>query len=279
MNPTLRRAVRRLAQPVLEIALPWAERVTGFHTARGDYLPTRLRMLTGRYEAEELGLMRQFLKPGQTVIDAGANVGYTTRFLARAVGGGGRVLALEPNPLIFPLLQQNLAAFLNVEAHNLGLSSRDGESLLFLAGHNYSVASFSEEYPATHLKYMENEAMTTVPVRIERGDEFLRGVGIGRLDVLKIDVEGWELDAFCGLEQTLSGSPGLAIFCEFNPSAQKCSRHEPRELLAWFFDRGFALHYPDDGQLRPLSLAAVDAFIEETAAKSHSTLFATQAKG
>ena len=276
MNPVLRRVLRRIGKPALELALPWAERFTGFRTARGDYLPSRLRMLTGRYEAEEFALMRQFLRPGQTVLDIGANVGYTTRFLARAVGPTGRVYAFEPNPLIFPLLKENLTRFEQVKTHNLGLASSAGEFPLFLAGNNHSVACFSEEYPATHLAYMENETMATVLAHVDRGDELLQREGVDHIDILKIDVEGWELNALAGLEQTIARSAGVAIFCEFNPAAQRCAGHEPQDLLHWFVDRQFVLSYLEGGRLESVSAGSIDQFTAQVAARSHSTLFATR---
>ena len=83
-------------------------------------MPNRLRMFIGSYEAEELGLMRRFLWTGQTIIDAGANIGYTARFFAGAVGETGKVYAFEPNPVIFPLLEQNVAGSEQVKTFNLG---------------------------------------------------------------------------------------------------------------------------------------------------------------
>ena len=95
MNSILHRAARRFGKPVLEATPPWVERLTGFQTARGDYLPN----------------------------DVGANVGYTARFFAQAVGRTGDVHAFEPNPVIYPLLKQNVASLERVGVYNLGLSS------------------------------------------------------------------------------------------------------------------------------------------------------------
>src|SRR5437879_5821457 len=139
MNATLWKVGRRLGKPILEVALPRVERLTGFRTAAGDYLPNRLRMFVRSYEAEELRLMRQLLRPGQTIIDAGANIGYTARFFAEAVGETGRVYAFEPNPVIFPLLEKNVAGIGQIKTFNLGLSSQTDEIDLFLAGNNHSV--------------------------------------------------------------------------------------------------------------------------------------------
>ena len=211
MNATLWRVSRRLGKPILEVALPRAERLTGFRTAAGDYLPNRLRMFVGSYEAEELNLMRRSLWPGQTIIDAGANIGYTARFFAEAVGETGKVYAFEPNPLIFPLLEKNVAGSEQVKTFNLGLSSRTDEIDLFLAGNNHSVASFSEKYPAMHLAYRKDETVRSVRVKVVSGDELVRAEGINHIDAIKLDVEGWELHVLAGFEKTIAKSPGSAF--------------------------------------------------------------------
>jgi FkbM family methyltransferase len=276
MNSILHRAARRFGKPVLEATLPWVERLTGFQTARGDYLPNRLRILAGRYEAEELDLMRPLLRPGQTIIDVGANVGYTARFFAQAVGRTGAVHAFEPNPVIYPLLKQNVASLEQVSVYNLGLSSSNDELPLFLAGNNHGVACFSEKYPATHLAYREDEPMRTVNAKVVIGDEFLERKGIDHVDVIKIDVEGWELNILSGLAQTISASRNLTLFCEFNPQAQECAGRGRTELIDWLVNRQFSLAYPWDGELRSLSSESLESFIADPGPKGFTTLFATQ---
>jgi FkbM family methyltransferase len=276
MNSILHRAARRFGKPVLEATLPWVERLTGFQTARGDYLPNRLRILTGRYEAEELDLMRPLLRPGQTIIDVGANVGYTARFFAQAVGRIGDVHAFEPNPVIYPLLRQNVASLEQVSVYNLGLSSSNDELPLFLAGNNHGVACFSEKYPATHLAYREDEPMRTVNAKVVIGDEFLERKGIDHVDVIKIDVEGWELNVLSGLTQTILASRGLTLFCEFNPQAQECAGRGRTELIDWLVNRQFSLAYPGDGELRSLSSESLENFLTDPGPKGFTTLFATR---
>ena len=276
MNSILRRAARRFGKPVLEATLPWAERLTGFQTARGDYLPNRLRILTGRYEAEELDLMRPLLRPGQTIIDVGANVGYTARFFAQAVGRTGDVHAFEPNPVIYPLLKQNVANLEQVSVYNLGLSSGNGEFPLFIAGSNHAVACFAEKYPASHLVYREGETMRSVDAKVVMGDQFLKQKGIDHVDVIKIDVEGWELNVLSGLAETISASHDLTIFCEFNPRAQECAGRAPVVLINWLMNRQFSLAYPFHRHLRSLSNDTVESFIANPGAKGFTTLFATR---
>ena len=276
MNSLLRQ-LGRFVKPVLETTLPWAERLTGFRTAPGDYLPDRLRILTGRYEAEELELMRPLIWPGQTVIDVGANVGYTTRFFAQRVGPTGKVHAFEPNPLIYPLLKQNLAGWAQVSVYNLGLASVNGKLPLFVAGTNQGVSCFSEKYPAKHLAYRKGETMRTVDAEVVIGDEFLKRKAIHHVDVIKIDVEGWELDVLSGLAETISSARGLTLFCEFNPQAQECAGHAPAELVDWLLNRQFSLAYPVDGELRPLVNDTVGDLIRNPSAKGFAALFARRA--
>jgi FkbM family methyltransferase len=274
LPPLLRRAVRHFAKPALETFLPWAERLTGFRTPDGDYLPYRLAMLLRRYELTELRLMQGFLAPGQTILDVGANVGYTTRFFAKQVGRSGRIHAFEPNPLIFPLLQKNVARFQNVEVYNLGLSTADGEIPLFLAGNNHFVGGFSPDYAVRQLAYGTKKSPDSVSAQVVQGDGFLRARGIERLDVVKIDVEGWELRVLSGLESIVSRSRTLVIFCELNPVAQECAGRPPGELVDWFFDRHFTITYANDGKLQSLSADSVDEIIARARASNHITLFA-----
>jgi FkbM family methyltransferase len=274
MRSPLRRLTRRLAKSTLELVLPIAESATGFRTARGDYLPNRIKILIGRYEVAERNLMQPFLKPGQVIVDVGANVGYMSRFFAQSVGPTGKVCAFEPNPMIFSLLKRNVSKFKHAFAHNVALSTGAGEAQLFLAGRDHSVASFAREYSATHVFYQDSGELNSVSVKLVNGDDFLSKIDIDKIDVLKIDVEGWELNVLDGLERTIAASPNLTIFCEFNPAAQECAGHNKTELLNWFFDRGFSVSCPEHNQLRALSRSSVEKFVSELAPNAFVTVFA-----
>jgi FkbM family methyltransferase len=272
----LRKLGKRILKSTLELTLPWAERVRGFQTARGDYLPNRLKMLIGRYEADEIELMQSFLRPGQTIVDVGANVGYLTRSFARSTGRLGKVFAFEPNPLIFSLLEKNVSGFPQVAAFNLGLSTQAGELPLFMAGRDYSVASFARAYPETHVFYQESGQINSVRVELVAGDNFMKGLGLAKIDILKVDVEGWELNVLAGLEKTIEASRPLTLFCEFNPAAQECAGRARSELFEWLFDRQFRLSWPAQGKLERLTRADLALWIDNFAPGAFTTIFATR---
>lgn len=271
----MRSLLRRSAKAILEFSLPAAERLAGFRTPRGGYLPNRIRMLFGKYEAAEIRLMKQFLQPGQTIVDVGANVGYLTSFFAHAAGPSGKVLAFEPNPNIFSLLQKNTARFTQVSTYNVALSNSSGELPLFIAGTDQSVGSFAREYPATHVFYQESGILRSVAAKLVNGDEFLTQLAIKTIDILKLDVEGWEVNALHGLERTIAASPRLTIFCEFNPAAQECAGWRRVDLVNWFLERRFSLFRARAGRLDRISPASIQDFVGQIEPQGFITLFAT----
>lgn len=87
------------------------------------------------FEPEVLAFLKDRLLPGQTAVDVGANVGYISLYLAKRVGPSGRVVAFEPNPYAFGLLESNkrLNGFDHLHIHRAGLGSSDMETA-FLCG-------------------------------------------------------------------------------------------------------------------------------------------------
>ena len=99
-------------------------------------LIAREAFLTGLYGAQETALLRAILRPGGTFVDVGANWGYFTLLAAHLVGRGGRIVAFEPDPRLFRLLEANLAANGIRTAEALPVAAADRAGTLSLAGHD-----------------------------------------------------------------------------------------------------------------------------------------------
>jgi len=144
-------------------------------------------ILEGIYDRNDV--MRA--RAGESVIDVGANVGVFAIVQARR---GARVVCFEPHPGAFANLLQNLklnGVARQVTAVNAAVSTSDGMASLVTASGSVSShlgSAGAEEY---------------VSVNTVRLDSELRRLGIERPDLLKVDVEGAELDVLAGADQTL----------------------------------------------------------------------------
>lgn len=147
------------------------------------------------YELALQLLMRSYLRPGDTFLDVGANIGMISALAARLVGSGGHVHAFEPNPVPFGRLQHLLASnglTSAVTAHNVGVSDEAGElTLSVIQGHTGS-GTLGNLPPA------EAAAVTaTYTVPTVRLDDRLPELPASPM-FLKIDVEGFECQVLRG---------------------------------------------------------------------------------
>jgi FkbM family methyltransferase len=135
---------------------------------------------------------KALLRPGGSFFDVGAHAGYFSLIAADRVGCDGRMVAVEPNPVVFATLRAHLAAnrISHVEACHWGLAERDGSVELHVPG----AASF-RDYNAT-LLHRPEWAPIVIPVR--RLDDCLDDWGARRIDLMKIDVEGAEPRVLAG---------------------------------------------------------------------------------
>lgn len=187
-------------------------------------------------------LLLRLIEPGMTVVDAGANVGILTLPIARAVGKTGRVLAFEPTPSICSLLRRTI--LLNdssdrVTVYEIALGRISGRATLHLssvAGHN-SLYAFDSDYAfATPEQVIE--------VELRRLDDVVPAGT--RIHVIKLDVEGSELDVLFGMERVLAENPELAIVAEFGPSHLKRTGQSAEDWTGAFAERGFDLFTIDE---------------------------------
>ena len=185
----------------------------------------------GIFEPAESALCVALLRPGDRVLDIGANLGYYTTLFAERVGPTGRVDAIEPDPDNFGLLDANtreLQAQGRVRLHALALSDKSGGARLF---HSKDNAGMHRLYASVCCDGPGIE----VPAR--RGDE----LALAPLDLLKIDIEGFEPHALRGLAATLAQSPRLKILCEYSPLAMLEAGSDPRLWLQWMKAQGFCI--------------------------------------
>jgi FkbM family methyltransferase len=164
---------------------------------------------SGVWEPETAWFFGQWLRPGMTVVDAGAHAGQYTLLASGLVGAGGRVIAFEPHPVLGQVLRRNVerAGCANVTVSPLALGRACGTADLFQhPPDNYGASSLRPDPAARHPR---------TPVQVSTLDDYLAGAGVPPVDVVKIDVEGAELDVVEGARRTLAAHPGVLLVVEF----------------------------------------------------------------
>lgn len=224
------RMANTILQPLLSLFPPG---MTVVASVPGGRIPLfyaedlgRRVLMTGGFEAAEIDAVMSYATQGSFAADVGANVGMFTIPLAQKVGATGVVLAFEPHPLNAERLRRNCASNVvsNVVIHQIALAERDGTAVLQL-GKDHAYGSTIRVAPGK-----ESGQALSVPCRTLDG--IWRDVGRPRISVVKVDVEGAELDVLNGARELLMEC-GPALLMEAN------SANALRELSDWLAGVGY----------------------------------------
>ena len=171
----------------------------------------------GVYEKEEISLFSRTIQPGMTVVDVGANLGTYSAVALDRLQGEGRLLAVEPARENFAWLQRNTRGnrgtlpASQVTLVRAALSDRAGWATLFKNPGNKGDNRLYEDSLLP-----QRERVPTVTL-----DSLCRKHRIRSIDVLKIDVQGFEVRVLQGAEKILQASRSCHLFCEFWPGGMR----------------------------------------------------------
>jgi FkbM family methyltransferase len=208
--------------------------------------------LLGAFERSTANTLRKLVEPGDVVFDIGANIGAHTLGLARSVGPRGRVFAFEPAYFAFAKLKRNLA--LNPE-----LESRTCPRQIFLAekpceklqGEIYASWPL-ERNVSVHPKH-RGFLVTTRNASVDTLDDFAERQRIERLDIIKIDVDGYELPVLEGGLKVLAAFRPVLVM-EMSPYVHAERQKDFAALIALLRDAGYSIQ--DAASWKPLPLEA-----------------------
>jgi len=186
---------------------------------------------SGYYEPAESLLIDHLLKPGDIAVDIGANVGLHMVRMASLVGPSGRVYCFEPNPKCFRRLENNVSlnGFTNVHCFPVALASHSGSTTLFVNADGGN---------ATLVKDPENKSTDDAQVKVSTLNEVLAGK---RVHFIKVDIEGYELDALRGGEDIIKKYQPL-MMCEYSEYYARLLRYEWRRVTDYFKSRGYRIY-------------------------------------
>jgi FkbM family methyltransferase len=219
----------------------------------GDFLGRHV-YVCGEYEESTTSVVKSLVRPGDCVLDVGANIGYFTVCMAVWVGPTGSVHAFEAAPRIHSRLQSNidLNGLRNVTIHAVALSDHEGTVPFFEATHDHLGIS--------SLRQLDSSEARRIEVRCTTLDSLLPAGT--RVRLAKIDVEGAEMLVLEGMRGVLErDSPYIVL--ELTDEFLRKVRGSAAEVIAFLRDRNYALYRIEWDCLVPL---------EETAPKQCNVL-------
>ncbi len=167
-------------------------------------------LFRGDYEPQLTRLLSRLAIPGGVAVDIGANIGAHTLTLGRVVGQNGSVLAFEPNPLVRSVLERNVALNKLNSVRVFGCALGEKTGMLPLRVPKPDSAEYSNMGLASLVALETPHDLVDVPVRTL--DEVFEESGLNRLDVVKIDVQGYECRVLAGMFGILERNRPAVIF-------------------------------------------------------------------
>lgn len=190
--------------------------------------------LYGSMEKTELAAWKRIVRPGDAVIDGGANYGYWTLVASRLVGPAGKVFSFEANPPTAARLQANVEASgaMNVCIYRVALAAEDGVATINNACSNTIGGHASLR---RHKGWAWGES---TEIRTTAADSLASLNQWPRIRLIKLDIEGAELSALRGMADLIERDrPVLTV--EWNAAAAAAFDYHPREIAAFLKSRGY----------------------------------------
>ena len=235
------------------IVFRWYEGLR-LHLYLGNDLSLCLYVL-GAFEPNEFVFLKRALQPGMVILDGGANEGLFSLYAARRVGSRGSVVAVEPSARELERLKANVALnhLDNVRPFGVALGSGRGEVSFAVAQARHAGMNAIEAQDAG--QRTADWAASRVTVPLETIDELVAQSGLHRLDLIKLDIEGAEVDALGGALATIARFRPT-ILLEVEEERLRTQGRTKAELLDLLTGLDYELWVMDGGsaQLRPARL-------------------------
>jgi FkbM family methyltransferase len=194
--------------------------------------PMMLSRALGLYEAAKQAALRTFLRGGDTFIDVGANKGDFSLVASRIVGSTGQVIAFEPAPENCEWMRKSITlnGYDNIRLYQFALSDANGSATLHL-GEKSGFHSL--------LRGLPRRRGDSIGVEVRRLDDFLPEAGYQQpIGMVKIDVEGGEMDVLRGAKETLLQNDEVVVAVEVHREFGV----DVEMVFAYLEDLGFRLY-------------------------------------
>ena len=195
--------------------------------------PMMLARVLGLYEVNKHKAIKSLLRPGNTFIDIGVNKGDFSLLAAKIVGEAGHVLSFEPEPTNVRWTKKSidLNGYDNIQLFEIALSDENGEATLYLG----KKSGFNTLVPNQRAR-----DCGIINVKTKTLDRFLEEVEFNfSIDMIKIDVEGSEMEVLRGASRALSENNNVILLIDIHPRLGV----DPENVCNYLMEEGFSIFH------------------------------------
>jgi len=208
-----------------------------------------------RQDQYERMLLKQLVRPGATVLDIGANIGYYATQLSQMVGETGKVHCFEPDQKNFNYLQAATRGLKNTVINNKAVAERSGQIKIYT----------SPELNVDHRTYKPEVFEKEIAIPCVSVDDYVKGAY--KVDLIKLDIQGFEMNAIQGMEATISANRELVLLSEFWPYGLRTAGSSCLEYYEHLIKKGFTCRLLEKNSLSDLDVSKVKSL--ELLGKEH----------
>jgi FkbM family methyltransferase len=197
----------------------------------------------GDYEPMLRSFLEDNICEGSVFVDVGAHEGYFSVVAAKIAGREGRVLAIEPQARLLPILACNLRIndLENVQIVGLAVSNGAAVTRMYLQpGYNTGGSGFTNR---------SRWRRPTQDVATRRLADILADHGIDRVDVIKVDIEGYEYEAILGSPELFTARLVDTLALELHSDEMRARGRNPNDIWTFLMDSGYVLDRRDSHNL------------------------------
>jgi FkbM family methyltransferase len=221
--------------------LPWGVTINAFS---GEAIGKSIAAM-GIYDLCVSESLYRIIDKNETCVDVGANIGYMTSLMAHCVGKEGRVFAFEPHPNIYQTLFQNIQKWkkendwTQIELKNLAISDQLGQASLFIP------VNFDNNQGIASLVPPVSEDVNNLGQKITVETNTLDNLfGNSKIQLLKLDVEGHEINVLLGAQKMLEENRIRDVLFEEHQSY-------PNSVCSFLIEKGYSVYRVTKGFLKP----------------------------
>jgi FkbM family methyltransferase len=180
-----------------------------------DWAVAPTMLFAHSWEPAETAIFKKYIKYGDTVIDAGAYIGFYTVLSSKLVGDGGKVYSFEPSPDNAGILIKNIKLnnCNNIRIIRKAVSDKIGTVTFYPNPCNASGSTMFENYSTSQKTHDPKVEVDTISLD--------KVIGDGKVDFVKMDIEGGETKALKGMVNIINNSPNLKMIVEVFPIGLK----------------------------------------------------------